>query len=275
VVACERLGVGTRCETWLGWSQLLWCPVVVKMARPHQRIHPRARLSLTREVSALQNNPHPVLPRLLGTRLDAGIPHVILEFLDGAPLDEVIDDAPLDRISTAMLGTQLLSALTAVHRRGIAHLDIKPENVILHDCRPTLVDFGSARLIGSAQPAGSPVGTAGYAAAEMEACQPISSSMDVYGVGVTLREAVTGFSVYDVDPERRAIAAEPPYPADSADLAGLLARMIAPEPADRPTVPEALDAFGDLLGDRLRPWPTGITARTAGAGDRAHPVLVR
>lgn len=170
VLAWERLGVGIRCETWLGWSTTGWCPVVVKLPRPLQRHHPRARQTLAREVAALQHHSHPALPPLVHADLDADTPYVVLQYLDGDPLDEVLDDGPLDRRATALLGVQLLSAVTALHRRGLAHLDVKPENVMIVGHRPVLVDFGSARPIGSPQPVGRPVGTVGYTGPDMEAC---------------------------------------------------------------------------------------------------------
>jgi serine/threonine protein kinase len=260
IVAWERLGEGARCETWLGWSRPLWCPVVVKLARPHQRTHPRARNSLAREVAAIGGNPHPVLPRLFAAGLDDDIPHVVVEYVDGESLDALIDDdGPLDGPATALLAVQLLSALMSLHGRGLAHLDIKPENVVVRDGRPVLVDFGSARELGRPQPAGHPVGTPGYSAPEMEACEAISTGMDVFGVGVTLREAFTGLSIYDNDPLRRLAAEDPPYP-DNPGLVALIRAMLAPSPADRPTVPEALDAFADLFDPDRRPWPTWLSA---------------
>lgn len=260
VLAWDRLGVGHRCETWLGWSEPLWSPVVVKLPRPHQQAHPRARLALAREVAALQNNPHPVLPRLMHAELDAPMPYVVFEHIDGDALDSVVDDAPLDPASTARLAVQLLSALVVLHRRGIAHLDIKPENVMVRGGRPTLVDFGSARRLGSLQPVGHPVGTVGYAAPEMEACDPVSAAMDVYGVGATLREAFSGQSVYDVDPRRRREAANPTFPAGNQALVALIGDMLATSPADRPTVPAALDSFAALFEAAERPWPEWVSA---------------
>src|SRR3569623_2011588 len=62
--AWRRLGVGERCETWLAWSDRLWAPVVVKLPRPQQSAHPRARRSLARETAALAGVHHPALPRL-------------------------------------------------------------------------------------------------------------------------------------------------------------------------------------------------------------------
>jgi serine/threonine protein kinase len=263
IVALERLGEGARCETWLGWSRPLWCPVVVKLARPHQRTHPRATNSLAREVAAIGDNPHPVLPRMFAAGLDTEIPHVVVEYVDGDSLDAVIEDnGPFDGPSTALLAVQLLSALMSLHGRGLAHLDIKPENVVVRDGRPVLVDFGSARELGRPQPTGHPVGTPGYAAPEMEACEPISTGMDVFGVGVTLREAFTGLSIYDNDPLRRLAAEDPPYP-DNPGLVALIRAMLAPSPADRPTVPEALDAFAGLFDPERRPWPIWLSANAS------------
>ena len=271
IVAWERLGEGARCETWLGWSRPLWCPVVVKLARPHQRTHPRATNSLAREVAAIGDNPHPVLPRMFAAGLDTEIPHVVVEYVDGDSLDAVIEDnGPFDGPSTALLAVQLLSALVSLHGRGLAHLDIKPENVVVRDGRPVLVDFGSARELGRPQPTGHPVGTPGYAAPEMEACEPISTGMDVFGVGVTLREAFTGLSIYDNDPLRRLAAEDPPYP-DNPGLVALIRAMLAPSPADRPTVPEALDAFAGLFDPERRPWPIWLSANESelsAAGER-------
>ena len=260
VVAWQRLGVGLRCETWLGWSRPLWCAVAVKLPRPHQRTNVRARRSLGREVAALQDNPHPALPRLISAALDEPLPYVGLEYIDGEPLDELAETQPLNATSTALLATHLLAAVTPVHARGIAHLDIKPENVVIRDARPVLLDFGSARPLDSWQPAGHPVGTVGYSAPEMEACEPISAAMDVYGIGATLREAFTGFSPYDLDPRRRVLAARPPYPPGHPELVNLIRSMLAPLPVDRPTVPEALDSFADLCEPADRPWPSWLSA---------------
>ena len=154
--AWQRLGVGHRCETWLAWSPGLWSPVVVKLARPHQVDHPRAIQSLEREVAALDGLVHPNLPRLIGHDHHGPVPHVVLEYIDGLALDDELDDVgALDDDSVALLGAQLFAALVPIHRRGLAHLDIKPENIMIRDGRPVLADFGSARRIGTRQPAGT------------------------------------------------------------------------------------------------------------------------
>lgn len=135
---------------------------------------------------------------------------------------------------TALLGAQLLPALMALHNRGLAHLDVKPDNIVLRDARPVLIDFGRARRIGSEQPPGHPVGTVGYASPEQEACEPVSVAMDLYSLGQTLAEA-------------------------GAELPASLQGLIAQQPGRRLTTAEALTALAETAG-ALRPWPAWLRA---------------
>ena len=124
-----------------------------------------------------------------------------------------LDFLKTEAASGAALAVQLLAAVRAVHATGCAHLDVKTENVMVRDGRPVLVDLGSSRVLGTAQPPGQPVGTVGYAAPEMEECRPVSASMDVYGVGVVLAEVLAEAdgplepvvqALTEPDPDRRA-----------------------------------------------------------------------
>jgi serine/threonine protein kinase len=190
-LAWDRLGVGYRCETWLCWSVTRWHPVVVKLPRPHQIDHPRARAALRREARALAAVRHPALPAMYEDGTDAPLTYVAMEHVDGIPLDEEREESgPIDPAAAAQLCAVLLSAVRTLHLAGLAHLDVKPENVVLREGRPVLIDLGSARALGSAQPAGHPVGTLGWSAPEMEACGPIAPSMDVFGVGKVLLDAL-------------------------------------------------------------------------------------
>jgi len=242
-LAIERLGVGMRCETWLVWNPDLWSPAVLKLARPHQVAHPRAVRTLRRETAALAGNPHPSVPRLLTDGTDSPVPHILVEYVDGPALDEEIDEnGAIGPEEAAVLGAQLLPALMSLHRRGLAHLDLKPDNVVLRDARPILLDFGTARRIGSRQPAGHPVGTAGYAAPEQEACEPVSVAMDLYGLGMVLAEAVTGAPT----PKATEIPSSP--------LAPVIRKLLAEDPAERGTSSDTLMALAQMARD-LRPWP--------------------
>ncbi|MGW7682214.1 serine/threonine-protein kinase [Kribbella sp. NPDC054772] len=258
-LAIERLGVGTRCETWLVWNPELWSPAVLKLARPHQIRHPRAVRTLRRETAALTSNPHPALPRLLADGTTAPVPHIVMEYVDGPALDEELEETgALTVAEAAVLGSQLLPAVASLHQRGLAHLDLKPENVVLRDARPILIDFGTARRIGATQRKGHPVGTAGYAAPEQEACEPVSAAMDLFGLGMILAEAVTGVPLA----EGVEIPASPLLP--------VIEQLLAEQPEKRGTTADVLVALADAAGE-LRPWPDWLdrhagTAVSAGAG---------
>ena len=254
-LAIERLGVGQRCETWLVWSPSLWSPAVLKLARPHQFRHPRAVKSLRRETAALDGNLHPALPRLLADGTDAPVPHLLIEYVDGPSLaDELDDNGTLDPFSVALLGAQLLPPLMSLHQRGLAHLDLKPDNIVLRDGHPILIDFGSARRLGSLQPAGHPVGTLGYAPPEQEACQPVSAAMDLYALGQTLQEALIGTSPRGVTPGEALTPTDGPAIHHGSEVQLVIEGLLASDPAARGSAAEAAVALARSAGP-ARPWP--------------------
>jgi serine/threonine protein kinase len=261
-LARERIGLGPLCETWLAWSVQLWCPAILKLPRPHQIEHPRAARALSRESAALCENPHPALPRLYRDGTAADIPHLAVEYIDGPALDEELSaNGPLPEPEVALLGAQLLTGLLALHRRGIAQVNLKPGNVILRDLRPVLIDFGSARRIGMPQLSGHPIGTPGYAAPELDTGEPISAGMDLYSLGAVLREARLGRPTY---------AGPAPGALGRTPLAELILTLLHPDPAKRPYSHEALTTFAAAIPEDLRPWPAWVDPLAPGAGSSRH-----
>jgi eukaryotic-like serine/threonine-protein kinase len=256
-LAWQRLGVGHRCETWLAWSVPLWCPVVIKLARPSQLDQPRTVHSLTREVGALAGATHPALPRLLADGRSAQVPYLVVEYLDGPALDEELDNGPLSSQEVAQLAGPLVAALNHLHERGLAHIDVKPPNVILRDGRPVLIDFGSARPLDSPQARGRPIGSPGYSAPELEAGDPIAATMDMYGLGAVLYESLTGRPAFDpaLPAARRPAPAPLPVGVQPA-LATTVMALLSPNPADRPAPADVLLTVARCSPDPDdRPWP--------------------
>lgn len=195
--AAALIGDGRRCESWLAWSTELWSPVVVKLPLASQLDNPRSARRLSEEAAILDRLRHPAVNRLLADRHDHPIPHLVLEYVEGPNLDDVLEEhgalAPADAIR---LGMQIACALHHVHGRGLVHLDIKPANVILRDGRAVVIDFDIARPIGDPAPPGQAQGTVGYMAPELWRKLPFSPAMDVFALGALLYEAVTGVRAF-------------------------------------------------------------------------------
>ena len=124
------LGDGRRCETWLAWDLGRWCPVVVKLPRPDGQPD-RAVAALATEAEVAAAVAHPGIRRLLDDRLDRPLPHLVFEYVEGPTLDDALaDDGPFHPIDVLLAGMQLAAALGHLHGRGLAHLDVKPGNVV-------------------------------------------------------------------------------------------------------------------------------------------------
>jgi serine/threonine protein kinase len=239
-LAWAPLAVGDHRETWLCWSVEPWSPALVKVVRPGCS-DPRSTRALHREAWALGSLRHPAFPRLLADGTAGPLPHVVLEYLDGPALDEVVrDDGPLEAEDAARLGVLLLAAVRSMHAAGVAHLDICPDNVLLVDRRPRLVDLGSARPLGEQLRPGVEFGSDGFIGPERTGwpAGTVTAAMDVYGIGATLR------ALLDPATDARSPVAE------------MLDRLTDPEPGRRPTPEVAMAALIQHAGSgAARPWP--------------------
>jgi serine/threonine-protein kinase len=153
------------------------------------------------EMSATLGHPHIVESTDMGFTSE-GIPYIVFEYLEGYLLtEEILRLGRLPVPRALMIARQLASALAAVHGAGIAHLDLKSDNVFLTNCgaafdHAMLLDFGIARLI--AARAGTTqqdvvMGTPEYMAPE-QVTDPdaVDQRADIYALGVVLYEMLTG-----------------------------------------------------------------------------------
>ena len=170
---------------------------------------------------------------------------------DGGSLNELLLVNGVLRVDRAVAITlELLDALQAIHARGIIHNDVKPDNILFDgERRLKLIDFGIAFAPAEeARPLrpGVPAGSRGYMAPELHTGLLPSAASDIHSAGVVLAEMVSG-----IRPEGPgALRALPEIPAR---LAPVIARMIAPDPAQRfPSAEEAAAALRALQGE-LRP----------------------
>lgn len=168
-----------------------------------------ARRQWMSEVRALERIRHPGVARLLDYHLVEGRHLLVLEYVDGVPLSESLAEPLMPEARIQSVFGDLLEALGAVHAKGVLHRDIKPSNVLIQaDGKPRLTDFGIAAVrwgsnpveatMTSMEPAGTGAGTLAYMAPEQVRGDRLGPWTDVYALGLTLYEALTGRPALDV-----------------------------------------------------------------------------
>ena len=233
----EQLGAGGMADVWLATDQISGARVAVKRLHPHLAANPAMVERFAREAGAAAAVHHPNVVRAL----DAGPNDIVLEYVAGESLADRLRRGPLEAASVERVGADLGSALAAVHAAGFVHGDVTPGNVILdEDGVAHLTDFGIARPAtpgDAGAPVGELMGTRPFVAPEVMAGARATPASDVWSLGATLREALTGNA-----PSRAGSAAERTEgPGRTAaaiglgTLAPLLPQMLDPEPSRRPS----------------------------------------
>ena len=223
------------------------------------------RLRAERQILADLN--HPNIARLLdgGTAPD-GTPFIVLEYLDGQPIDVWCDTRALGIRARISLFLQVCSAVSHAHGAGVIHRDIKPSNIMVTaDGTPKLVDFGIAKLLddggSSQQTATLRVLTPVYASPEQMLGTTVSVASDIYSLGVVLYELLIGRPPFELKSltagaaERMVVRERVRAPSRAASthhdeawcrelapLDHLLLQMLHKEPAARPASVDDLAA---------------------------------
>ncbi|MCY1073781.1 serine/threonine-protein kinase [Archangium lansingense] len=231
------LGSGGMGTVYLAEQTIIGARVAVKVLHPNLAQDARLRARFYAEARTVNLIGHPNIVRIFDiNESEDGLHYFVMEYLDGTPLSRL--PRPTEPGLVAWLLAQACDALEAVHRSGVVHRDLKPDNLLMVQRpgeRPTLkvLDFGVAKALhdtGNQEQtmAGQVFGTPAYMAPEQWAGQPVDGRADVYSLGVTGYLLVTG---------------QLPYPR------GQLAELVlSPEPPPplraphelAPAVPEAL-----------------------------------
>ena len=147
------------------------------------------------ERATLARVQHPNIAQLLdGGDTPSGTPYVVMEFVDGQPIDEYVRDGKLTLTRTLELVRQLCHATQRAHEALVIHRDIKPPNVLVDSHgQPKLVDFGIAKSFEqSATTTLHPAFTPAYGSPEQRRGEPLTTASDVYSIGALLYRLLSG-----------------------------------------------------------------------------------
>ncbi|NMO19690.1 protein kinase [Pyxidicoccus fallax] len=279
-VVKRRIGAGGMGIVYEGEHPVIGRKVAIKILRPDFAEGSRAR-DLVAEARAAAAIRHRGIIDIFGF---GTIPHLgqylVMEYLDGAPLDEVISQrAPMLEVEVVTILDELLGALAAAHAAGVIHRDLKPGNVfVVRDGAGNeyvkVLDFGLAKR--SEAPNGTTpqtrasmmVGTPEYMAPEQACGQQVGPHTDLYAVGVIAFEMLTRRLPFE-GATPMAIAVHhvhtpPPAPSEFVelhpDLETLVMQLLAKAPEDRPESAEAVRRELKLIAKQLSSDATQVSA---------------
>jgi serine/threonine-protein kinase len=252
-----------REPVYLVWHHKYWCPMACKVAEDAE--------SAQEQSDILFKVAHPNVVRCFGLN---GPNCVLMEFLEGPSLHQLMQSRPKGRLGindALRLAIHVGGALLHVHNVGLLHMDVKPGNVIVVKGRPVLVDFGIARWQAAPRP-DRIRGTDPYIAPEECLLETVTPAADVFSLGVTLYELLTGGLPF---PEGRK---EEPFPqvvhppppirdhrrAVRTGLEKLVLSCLSRDPGERPNLPALLVGLHRFIAAGPPMWPGDFTPDVSG-----------
>ncbi len=238
----EVLGEGGMGEVYLGERAdgAYHQRVAIKVVKGGL-IGPLVERRFERERQILARLEHPAVARLLdGGTTPEGRPYLVMEYVDGEPIDVFCDHHQLPISSRLELFRKVCTGVQVAHSSLVVHRDIKPSNILVTvDGRPKLLDFGISKLLEDGDAAestaltilGQRVLTPEYASPEQVREEPITTAVDVYALGLLLHRLLTGDRPYAVpttrgEELRKAICDTPPERPSAT-----VARLATADPA--------------------------------------------
>jgi tRNA A-37 threonylcarbamoyl transferase component Bud32 len=275
----SQIGGGGMGTVWLARDELLGRQVAIKQvlspvgADDQQIDEQRQRALREGRIAARLSHPHAI--SVYDVALENGQPWLVMEYLPSRSLAEVLtEDGVLRTDVVAQIGAQVADALAATHAAGIVHRDVKPANILIGqggriEGLVKITDFGISHASGDVTltQTGQITGTPAFLAPEVAQGREMTEASDVFSLGATLYTCIEGTPPFGMEENALAMLHRvaggqivPPRRADS--LTGPLLRMLAADPADRPTMSEVRDELATLVAGRDGDTTTVLLART-------------
>ena len=270
--------------------------VALKVLRPELVRDDDGRRMFMSEMQILAQLEHPNVVRSLASLEHEGQPVLVLEYLEGKTLREVLSESgALPWAQAVEIGSQVASALTAAHEHQppIVHRDLKPENVMVlpegsggaaaEQATVKVMDFGIAKVLEHAQGKSTQsLGTLQYMSPEQIDARPVDARTDLYALGLLLYEMLAGEPPFRSASPRELLnlqcTAEPPPFSDDvevpAGLEELVFQLLAKSPEERPeSAAVVLAALAPLrVGKRRGKTPVTVTERLERSKRQIHAV---
>ena len=247
----SSIGAGAMGEVYRAKDHRLGREVALKLVASTVERTAESTRRFEQEARALAALNHPHVAVIHGFEESDGRQFLVMELVDGEPLDRRLARGPLPRADALAWGAQIADALDAAHRAGIIHRDLKPSNIILSARGVKLLDFGVSKLLKADAPdattsagtaIGQVVGTAPYMSPEQMSGKPVDQRTDAWSFGCVLYEMLTGTrafagdsfattaaAVLTTEPDWRRLPADVPAPGRDA-----LRRCLVKNPQERP-----------------------------------------
>ncbi|RKG58860.1 serine/threonine protein kinase [Corallococcus sp. AB011P] len=257
-VVQERIGAGGMGVVYRAVHPLIGKQVAIKVMRIEMVSQQQVQRLLV-EARAVNAVRHPGIIDIFGFgTLPDERPYVIMELLQGRALSDFVRaKRPMDLESVVWVMDQMLSALSAAHRAGVVHRDLKPPNVFIVEAPSTpaavkLVDFGIAKLMESRdKPLTADdmvIGTPEFMAPEQIRGDTVGPATDLYAVGVLMFQLLTGVRPFQGESVQVMFAhleQAPPLPSSRLpglpqEVDALVLHLLAKNPASRPPSAEAV-----------------------------------
>jgi serine/threonine protein kinase len=259
------IGRGGMGEVYRGYDPFLDRHVAIKVLAPHLAGEPRSVERFLREARAAARLRHPNIVTIYDVGQAGGWYYFVMEYLEGQPLTELIQQrGRLSPDDVLAILQPLSDALEHAHERGLIHRDIKPANIVISpEGQVTLTDFGIAQAAQESRLtlSGSIVGTPEYMSPEQAKGLEVDTTTDQYSLAVVAYEMLTGKAPFRADSTMALlykITQEPPPPIREArpempmSVEWVLKKGLAKNPGDRyPTI----TAFVGTLGRALEEVP--------------------
>lgn len=193
----RKIGDGGMAFVYQARDKLLNRIVAVKVLRPEFVDDQEFLVKFKREAEAVASLSHPNIVNVYDVGEDGKVHYIVMEYVDGQNLKEIIqDEGRLEEYTALDITKQIARALSAAHRNGIIHRDIKPHNILISkDGRQVKVaDFGIAKAVSSSTMTnmGSVIGSVHYISPEQAKGKHLTSNADLYSLGIVLYEMIIG-----------------------------------------------------------------------------------